>query len=401
MTSAATGDDRPDDPENAPRIRSRSFGVMHLAAGDAAGHQALVEESTALLREELGRAGLELEVFSIPGPHLQDLETEQPLEILQLALVEKLERRLSFLLVIVDVDLASRVQSYTFALPSQLLNIGIISSARVRPEFWGRAGDREQAASRLGTLVLHTAGHLFGLRHQPGEHPMREIAEPADLDAQSGYTPRQREEIRQRLPTETRDHMWPRRDYTQTLRYLFLNAVPALKSALRARPWALGRHLSTLITVALSLIIVLFFSAEVWDLAGAMQPAHTVVFAVVSVSVATWVLYRAFALRTVVVRRDMTAETILVTTMAAILALLMTVVLLLVFFSVLMYLAAQLVFPQELMQSWTTVRGADTLAGQIQLSVFLGAMGVLAGSLGGAAQDREVIRHILFLDEET
>lgn len=388
-------------PDNDVSRLSRRFGVMHLAAGDARDHSALIEHSTGLLRDEFERAGLGLEVIQIPGPHLDDLASRKPLEILQLALVEKLERRLAFLLVVVDVDLTSRLQSYTFGLPSQLLNIGIVSSARVRPEFWGEARDRERAASRLGTLILHTAGHLFGLRHEPGEHPMREITEPADLDAELRYTEEQRKEIRRKLPVELRDHLWPRGHYGKTIRYMFRNALPAIKSAWRTRPWALGRHLSTLITVALSLIIVLFFSAEVWDLAGAMQPVHTGVFAGVSVSVATWVLYRAFALRTVVVRRDMTAETILVTSMAAILALLMTVLLLLAFFSVLMYVAAQVIFPEELMQSWTTVRRADTFAGQIQLSVFLGAMGVLAGSLGGAAQDREVIRHILFLDEET
>lgn len=380
---------------------TRSFGFMHLAARDVPEHGRLVTAAAARVAREFEAAGLDLSLVELPGPPVERLDGLKPLDILQLGLVEKLERQLAFLLVIVDTDLTSGMQSYSLAYPSQLLNIGIVSTARLRPEFWGEDGDSELAASRLATLMLHTAGHLFGLRHDEGHHPMREFDSPTDLDPELRFTEAQRREIRERLPREARDHTWRRRDRLKTLRFAVTNLWPAVTAALRTRPWRLALRFSTFITVALSLIIVLFFSAEVWDLAGAMQPLQTGVFALSSIGVATWVLYRAFALRTVMVRRDRTAETVLVTSLAAMLSLLMTTVILATVFAGLMYVSAQVIFPQELMQSWTTVQAADTLAGQIKLAVFLGAMGVLAGSLGGAAQDREIIRQILFLDEET
>jgi hypothetical protein len=66
-----------------------------------------------------------------------------------------------------------------------------------------------------------------------------------------------------------------------------------------------------------------------------------------------------------------------------------------------MYLATLTVFPQQLMQSWPGAGEATTLVDHLKLSLFLAAMGVLAGSLGGRSDSRDLVRGVLFILEDT
>ena len=65
--------------------------------------------------------------------------TYAPLDFLQIGMNEKLERGIHFLLIVTEVDLSTTTFSYTLALPSQLTNVGIISTKRLNPTFWGDA----------------------------------------------------------------------------------------------------------------------------------------------------------------------------------------------------------------------------------------------------------------------
>jgi hypothetical protein len=70
-------------------------------------------------------------------------------------------------------------------------------------------------------------------------------------------------------------------------------------------------------------------------------------------------------------------------------------------FFVLSYLGVLTIFPQRLMTTWPTVDPAVRVLDHIKLSMFLASIGLIAGSLGGRADTAELIRHILFLEEET
>ena len=63
----------------------------------------------------------------------------------------------------------------------------------------------------------------------------------------------------------------------------------------RSNPLRLATRLPTLITAALSVIIVVFFSPEMWDVASTVELYQLVLFSVAVLAVATFVLYRAFA----------------------------------------------------------------------------------------------------------
>ena len=73
----------------------------------------------------------------------------------------------------------------------------------------------------------------------------------------------------------------------------------------------------------------------------------------------------------------------IVTIASTIICLVLTLIAMFVFFTALMYGVILLVFPHWLMQSWPTIGEAAATLDHIKLSLFLPAMRVLAGSLGG------------------
>lgn len=65
------------------------------------------------------------------------------------------------------------------------------------------------------------------------------------------------------------------------------------------------------------------------------------------------------------------------------------------------YAGAVTIFPAKLMETWPTVDPAVRVLDHVKLGLFLAAMGVLTGSLGGRAEGKDLIRHVLFFSEET
>jgi hypothetical protein len=53
------------------------------------------------------------------------------------------------------------------------------------------------------------------------------------------------------------------------------------------------------------------------------------------------------------------------------------------------------------METWPTVDPAVRVIDHVKLSMFLAAVGILAGSLGGRADSQQLVRYVLFLNEET
>jgi len=95
-----------------------------------------------------------------------------PLALLELGVHEKLSRRWDYALVIVPNDLVPRDRLFALGVPSSVLEVAVMSSARL--------GAAAQLAERLAALALHLLGHLWGLDH--AKHgPMRPPADEQDL----------------------------------------------------------------------------------------------------------------------------------------------------------------------------------------------------------------------------
>ena len=387
-----------------------AVGVMTLdvEGKNSDGFRQLVDRAVRALNETLtSDLGLRTELFSFEGPHLTPgAGAYAPLDFLEIGMAEKLERKLPFLLIITEVDLSSASLAYTLALPSQLTNVGVVSTKRLDPGFWGDDPDAERASARLTAILLHTFGHLLNLRHADDRtnvmHPVESVE---DLDGMTALTDAQRARIRTMLPRESHESVasgtsWPARA-AFTLKTLVADAGSIARAVVRANPFRLATRMPTMIAAGLSVIIVLLFGAETWDVASAVTMSQVVLFSVVSFAAAAFVLYRAFAFEALLGRDRRLAESTVVTGAATLLSLGLTLLVLFAAFAGLMYVGVITVFPERLMETWPTVDAATATVDHVKLSLFLAAMGVLAGSLGGRSDSRDLVRNVLFLNEES
>lgn len=146
---------------------------------------------------------------------------------------------------------------------------------------------------------------------------------------------------------------------------------------------------------------MLFFSAEVWDVADAVEGYQVVMFSMLATGAATFVLYRTFGFGTLLDRERLVSESTVVIQTTTLLAVLLTVLALFAVFLGLTFIAAVTIFPEELMLEWPSTGAANELVDHVKLSLFLASMAVLTGSLGGRIDSKRLVRTVLFLDEAT
>lgn len=361
--------------------------------------RAVVKFDAALAHE----SRLSTKSLAFAGPHLTpSAGNYAPLDFLEIGFAEKLERDLPFLLIVTEVDLSSSSLAYTLALPSPLTNIAVISTRRLSPGFWGDAVDPERTAARLSTLMLHSFGHLVALEH---EHDTANVMYPLegveDLDRMVRLTSAQQDRIARVLPHEANERSARVGKPGFVCRILIEDAGAIARAVMRANPFRLLTRMPTMLAAALSVIIVLLFSAETWDVAHAVTVFQIGLFSIVSLAAAVFVLYRTFAFDTLLSRDRRITESSVVTIAATFLSLLLTLLVMFTFFGGIMYLAILTVFPQQLMESWPGAGEATSALDHLKLSLFLAAMGVLAGSLGGRSDSRDLVRGVLFILEDT
>jgi hypothetical protein len=378
--------------------------MMEVEGKDSTAFSALVARAVELLDTALGNhRQLRTETFSFQGPHLTPgAGAYAPLDFLAIGLAEKLERRVHFLLIVTEADLSSSSLAYTLALPSQLTNVGILSTKRLNPGFWGEDPDADIAASRLHSLMLHTFGHLLNLAHEKDErNVMYPVQNVDDLDAMQVLTPAQIERMQRMLPREAHEKSTRDGRVPFVLKTLVTTADSIARAILRANPFRLLSKMPTMLAAALSVIVVLFFGAETWDVASAVSLPQIILFSVFSIAAAAFVLYRAFAFDALLSRDRRLTESTVVTAAATLLSLLLTLIAMFFFFAGVMYIAIVTIFPEQLMTTWPTVDPATRTLDHVKLSLFLAAMGVLAGSLGGRSDSRDLVRSVLFITEES
>ena len=242
-------------------------------------------------------AGVSVALLEFRGPHLTPADGGYaPLDFLRVGMTEKLERDVQFLLVVTEVDLAAKAFSYTVALPSRLTNVAVASTKRLDPAFWGDEPDEKVASEALATLLMHCFGHLLNLPHAADpENVMYDFAGVSDLSAMKNLTEPQRRKMRRNLPREAHERTAPGGHFVFTLKMLAANAGGILAAVGRANPVRLLARLPTMATTALSVLLVLFFSPEPWDVGSTVELWQLSAFAAIAVAGATAALYRTFA----------------------------------------------------------------------------------------------------------
>ncbi len=380
---------------------------MEAEGKESALFERVTRAATAAFEAELAEAlGVRVELLAFTGPHLVPAGGGYaPLDFLRIGMAEKLERGAHFLLIVTEVDLAATGPGYALALPSQLTNVAVVSTKRLRPAFWGEADDEALVVERLTTLLLHGFGHLLNLGH--AEDPANAMHDAPGVEALAGMrrlTDAQRAAMRRALPREAHERS-VRGGFAVRARFslatLWRDRVSIARAVGRAHPLRLLGRLPTVIAAAASVLLVVFFSPEPWDVGSTVELWQLILFSVVAVFGATAVLYRSFSLGGVVGRGKRLAESSVVTAAAVALSLALTMALLFTLFASSAFLAAWGFFPRKLMETWPTVDPATRPLDHLKLALFVAGLSLLAGSLGGAADRRDLVRGVLFLDEET
>lgn len=374
------------------------------------------KRARVLVREAL-RSELPGFAWAFPFVRRRDLvpgEVQvEPIDLLDAGATERRILGWDFALVVTAADLNARYRPFALAAPSQALDVGALSLARLDPvhrEQKMAPEDRaERFAHRIAALALHVFGHLNGLDHESRpDAVMHPPKNPADLDACSlDFTDANRAEIE----AEVADVADPRMeeetaferlgDVAFAIKALVLNWSDVADTVLQIRPWRFPFQLSKLTTAAFSTLVVLIMTAEAWDL-GTRQPVALVI-AISAVAIIGTSAYLVRKQGLLARRHGHTRTEQQVVQGASILLALglgMSTTWVLLFGTALLLQA--LFFDAEILTAWAASLGGPVAYYHIlAFSGFVAALGIGVGALGGSFEDQTYFRHVAYVDEET
>jgi predicted Zn-dependent protease len=211
----------------------------------------------------------------------------EPVVLLDYGNTERDIKHWDFAFLITPVDLISHYKPYAFGTPSRSINVAVMSTAGLDPQGTQVSPSSEDQATRLSTrlraLAMHLFGHLNGLLHQKACHSyMYDLQTVDDLDHMTTYSPAHVQRLRtnlhevadMRLEEDTALKSMPPCWFY--VRGIWTNWDDICSAIWQAKPWEFPFRLSRLTTAAISALLVLLMTAEVWDL-GLNQPPTRVV----------------------------------------------------------------------------------------------------------------------------
>jgi hypothetical protein len=179
----------------------------------------------------------------------------------------------------------------------------------------------------------------------------------------------------------------------------WLNRRDIASAVWEARPWQFPFRLIRLTTAALSAMLILLFTAEVWELATAQAPLLVILLSLISVGcTVSYVMLRQGLF--VGLGKFRLTEQIVTTniTMALVVLLGMITTYLLVFGTAL--LSGALLFTPRLVMGWAAHANLPIWDEYLLLSGFVAALALFIGALGATFESSDYFRHITFVDEE-
>jgi predicted Zn-dependent protease len=365
------------------------------------------ERTREYLRQVLPQFSWRMPIIMRADPDPTAVHAE-PIHLIDLAVVERQSKGWDFVLVFTAADLQALNKQYTFGTPSSGLDAAAISTARLDPAAQRsvvRKSEREAVLSnRIWALFLHLLGDLVGLEHTSrADSPMRVLYVPEDLDLVRGYSDQELAVLANKLTVvadlrleETIES--PLGRWRFTLKVVMRAGGEIWAAVWRNQPWTLVWHLSKFTAAALSTLLLLLFTAEVWDV-GVRMPLAGVGFSLlVALGFTTIFVVTRQRLLTRRNHQHLT-EQVVVTNLAIVLTIfgaMLTLALLLISLG----LGIIWLVPDTLSVRWT---GYEALSWQHNLALAgtVTVIGLSIGALGASIEDQTTFRHVAFIDEET
>jgi len=332
-----------------------------------------------------------------------DVPRPESVEWLLIGQMERHRRHWDYVFVVTRQRPTSYFHSQAMAMVSKVLSCALLS---LEPFI----GEDEFPGARvhdLTALTLHLFGDLHGLPH--GTDSTEFMYPPStrdDLQQMDHFRSENRALLGRelndtadaRLEERTRGRdVWKVGFYSRTL---YQVGDDVIRATLQAKPWEFPLRLAGLSTAAVSTLLILIMTAEVWEL-GMRQSISKVA----SLSLLIWII----ASGVILVRHDLwlaldrrhlteqIAVTNLAMTMIVMVGMGTTYVLLLLLGLGLGYI----LFDATLITSWAG-SGADPgrFAQRLSLAGLLACLGITIGALGASFQGRHHFRHVVYVDEE-
>ena len=320
-------------------------------------------------------------------------------------------RHWDFAFVITRADLQSYYKPFALAVSSRAVSVAVLSLARLLPEFdnddtAGRGG-QAKIANRLCSLGMHLLGNLNGLPHSTDATDyMFEPAGPDDLDAMTDFSETRRCQLTAELlqVADIRLEERPASARSGTLRF-YLKAAwigrgDIASAIIQAKPWEFPFRLSRLTAAALSALLILLITAEVWDLGMNQSPLFVGILSLASLlGTSLFVLKRQnlFLRRG---KRQLTEQTVFTNISTALVVLFGMTTTYLLLFGLAVVIGGS-IFPPRLVQEWAaSLPQAVGWPDYLVLAGFVASLGILIGALGASFEGNPYFRHITFVDEE-
>ena len=405
------GVDQPSDIGTVQNIRERGIdlGIVVYGPMDAVDAEAVRRARAKLiggLRQRFPQ--FRWRVPLIRRPELSQPTRVEPVALLQHGVEERDVHGWDFGILVTGSDLIPHYKSRAMGVVARLLDLGVVSTARVDPfafdETESEANRLEGLTERLHTLMRHVLGHLCGLANVGDpENLMYDLDSVGELDRMADLEPEQQAQMASYLESidDARLEEEGRRRNVVGFyaRSIAINYHEIFDAVRHAEPWEFPRRLSRITTAAVSSVFVLMITAESWDLALSQQawPMVALMFAVL-LGTTAYVIQRQRLLRRREHRR-LTEQLVIsnISTVLIVLAGMASVAAVLLGLSV---VAGVGLFHPSLVSRWAGVEDISWVH-YAEMSLFVTSLGLFFGALGASFEDHYDVRHITFVDEET
>jgi len=375
--------------ERKPTVRVGWLVATRLDAGQSALLDQVMTSVQASLTRQFPRYDWDMRRFHrrvAPPEGVLD-----PLVLLELGAEEKLYRRLDLVLVFVPNELMPRNRIYIAGVPSSILEVAVLSSARFM--------DDPEPADHLTGLALHLLGHLLGLSHE--EAGVMRCTEETIHIRPEDYSPEARALVEARLARIADLRLEEREGAEGRLRFWWrtwmTDPIGILRDVFAYAPWRMPLYLGRYTAATAVTVIFLFLSAEAWELGARMHGDHLGLGAVLICFLAALSLYlgqnlhqmgRVATLREQLTRTRMILFGALLAGMGALWLALFTI-----------GLVAMEAFPKAVFAGWAGV--PPERLSLFHYAAFMANLGVVAGAFGGNLEEEAEIKAVLLFDEET
>ena len=335
----------------------------------------------------------------------------EPAALLEYGMIERDVRHWDFVLMVTDIDLASHYKPYAFGALSRSVDIGVMSTARLDPQaatLTATTQERSAAMSRrLCALALHLFGHLNGLlHHDDAEGYMYNIQTVEDLDRAAHFPEAQAQRLEANL-REVADLRLEEESASANANPLafyglgiWRGRMDIFRAIQQAKPWQFPFRLSRLTTAAVSALLILLMTAEVWELGMSQSLGRVSGLSCIALAITCVYILRRQRL---LMRRDMTAlsEQAVATNVSviAVVCLGMLTTYGVLFLGALGFSA--FFFQPALVAGWAASLDGDIATiHYLILAAFLASVGLLIGALGASFEQHYYFRHVTYIDEE-